>query len=113
MNIVNSLWDELGITEEYKYNFNQILKSYNSYNTSVIFFQEKENLQKFKTSLLKLKKEISSRETNITNLKKIIKELENDLYIEDIDGILKDIEHLIVPGDDDESISRVRDYFNI
>ena len=47
------------------------------------------------------------------NLKKIIKELENDLYIEDIDGILKDIEHLIVPGDDDESISRVRDYFNI
>ena len=78
ISIVNSLWDELGITEEYKHNFNQILKRYNSYNTSVIFFQEKENLQKFKTSLLKLKKEISSRETNITNLKKIIKKLDEN-----------------------------------
>ena len=47
------------------------------------------------------------------DLKKIIRGLENDLDIEDIDNILKDIEHLIVPGDDDKSISNVRDYFNI
>ena len=97
-NIVNSLWEELGITEEYKYNFNRILKSYNSYNTSVIFYQEKNNLEKFKTSLLKLKKEISSRETNITNLKKIIKKLDekeesntNSDLINEIISIIKQL----------------------
>ena len=55
LNVITSLWDELGVTEDYKYQFNQILES-NNYNSKIIFIQEKENLQKFKTSLIKLKK---------------------------------------------------------
>ena len=50
----------------------------------------------------------------ISQLKKIIRELENELSIEDIDDILKDIEHL---GNgckyNDDAIQRVKDYFKI
>ena len=48
-----------------------------------------------------------------TELKRIIKILENDLDIYDIDNILKDIEHLCVDYDIDKSIKNVREYFNV
>ena len=94
--IINTLWDELGITEEYKYYFNKLIKSFNSYYSNIILFQEKENLQKFKTSLIKLKKEISNRETNINKMKKIIKILDaekepNSNLIKEIVKIIKNL----------------------
>ena len=73
--VISTLWDELGVTEDYRYQFNQILES-NICNPKIMFCQEKENLKKFKTSLIKLKKEIYNRENNIENLIKIIKILE-------------------------------------
>ena len=73
--VISTLWDELGVTEDYRYQFNQILES-NICNPKIMFCQEKENLKKFKTSLIKLKKEIYNRENNIENLIKIIKTLE-------------------------------------
>ena len=74
MLVITTLWDELGITEDYRYQFNKILK-HNIYDSKMLFFQEKENLQKFRTSLMKLKKEIFYRENNIQSLVKIIKNL--------------------------------------
>ena len=71
LSVITSLWDELGVTEDYKYQFNQILDS-NIYNSRIMFFQEKESLQKFKKSIINLKKEINNRENNIKNLLKII-----------------------------------------
>ena len=96
LDIINALWDELGITEEYKFYFNQTLQSFNYYNSKIIFLQEKESLQKFKTSLMKLKKEISQREFNITNLKKIIKIIDakkeaNSEEIKEIINLIKSL----------------------
>ena len=75
--LINTLWDELGVTDDYKSQFNYILES-NIYNKKIILYQEKENLQKFRTSLMKLKKEIFYRENNIQNLVKIIKNFEEE-----------------------------------
>ena len=75
--LINALWDELGVTDDYKHQFNYILES-NIYNKKIILYQEKENLQKFRTSLMKLKKEIFYRENNIQNLVKIIKNFEEE-----------------------------------
>ena len=96
LDIINALWDELGITEEYKFYFNQTLQSFNYYNSKIIFLQEKESLQKFKTSLMKLKKEISQREFNITNLKNIIKLIDakkeaNSEEIKEIINLIKSL----------------------
>ena len=60
LSVITTLWDELGITGDYRYQFNKILK-HNIYSSKMLFFQEKESLQKFKTSLMKLKKEIYNR----------------------------------------------------
>ena len=92
LNVITSLWDELGVTEDYKYQFNQILES-NNYNSKIIFIQEKENLQKFKTSLIKLKKEINNRENNIKNLLKIIKIIDDEK--EANKNILKEVVNII------------------
>ena len=91
--IINTLWDELGITDEYKYYFNKLIKPFNSYYSNIILFQEKESLQKFKTTLIKLKKEISNRETNINKLKKIIKILDTEK--EPNPNIIKEIVKII------------------
>ena len=92
---LSSLWDELGITEDYKYHFNQIVES-NIYNPKIMFYQEKENLQKFKTSLMKLKKEIKNRENNINNLIKKIKIIEaqkeaNQSILKEVINIIKNL----------------------
>ena len=92
LNVITSLWDELGVTEDYKYQFNQILES-NNYNSKILFFQEKENLQKFKTSLIKLKKEINNRENNIKNLLKIIRIIDEEK--EANQNLLKEVVNII------------------
>ena len=92
LNVITTLWDELGVTEDYRYQFNQIIDS-NIYNSKIIFIQEKENLQKFKTSLMKLKKEIINRENNIENLIKIIRMIDNQKELNQ--NILKDVINII------------------
>ena len=92
LNVITTLWDELGVTEDYRYQFNQIIDS-NIYNPKIIFIQEKENLQKFKTSLMKLKKEIINRENNIENLIKIIRMIDNQKELNQ--NILKDVINII------------------
>ena len=92
LTLINTLWDELGITEDYKYQFNQIL-DLNLYDQKIIFIQEIENLQKFKNALIKLKKEIFNRENNIQNLIKIIKILDTDGIFNQ--NLLKEIINII------------------
>ena len=93
--VITTLWDELGITEDYRYQFNKILK-HNIYDSKMLFFQEKENLQKFKTSLMKLKKEIYNRENNIENLIKVVKmidaqKIENKVLLKEVVNLIKNL----------------------
>ena len=95
LSVITTLWDELGITEDYRYQFNKILK-HNIYSSKMLFFQEKESLQKFKTSLMKLKKEIYNRENNIENLIKIVKmidaqKIENKVLLKEVVNIIKNL----------------------
>ena len=91
--IIKNLWEELGITKEYQIQFNYYLQNENLRKT--MLFQEKEKLQKFRNSLMKLRKEIISRENNIESLIKIIKILENERMQEnllnEIIGIIKSL----------------------
>ena len=62
----------------------------------MLFFQEKENLQKFKTSLMKLKKEIYNRENNIENLIKVVKmidaqKIENKVLLKEVVNLIKNL----------------------
>ena len=80
--IIKNLWEELGITNEYQIQFNNFLQNKNL--RKIMFFQEKEKLQKFRNSLMKFRKEILARENNIESIIKIIKILENQKMQENI-----------------------------
>ena len=88
-------WDELGITQEYRNAFINMVKRVNESERRDIFLQEKINLKKFRDALLSLKKEISNRENNLLALKKFDKKLENCISVENnsgsIDNILQDV----------------------
>ena len=71
LGLLELAWNELGITLEYRTVFINVLKSSNDIEKINIFNQEKNNIKKFKESLLSLKKEIENRESNLTKLKKL------------------------------------------
>ena len=71
LGLLQLAWNELGITPEYRAIFINILQNSNETERINIFNQEKNNIKKFKDSLLTLKKEIENRESNLTKLKKI------------------------------------------
>ena len=88
--IIKNLWEELGVTKEYKKQFNNLLL--NESIRKIMFYQEKENLQKFRNSLMKLRKEIINRENNIESLLKIIRILEGQKMEE---NLLKEVVNII------------------
>ena len=71
LGLLQLAWDELGITTEYRAVFINILRNANDIERINIFNQEKNNIKKFKDSLVNLKKEIENRENNLTKLKKL------------------------------------------
>ena len=71
LGLLELAWNELGITSEYRSVFINVLKNSNDIEKINIFNQEKNNIKKFKESLLSLKKEIENRESNLTKLKKL------------------------------------------
>ena len=71
LGLLQLAWDELGITTEYRAVFINILRNANDIEKINIFNQEKNNIKKFKDSLVNLKKEIENRENNLTKLKKL------------------------------------------
>ena len=88
--IIKNLWEELGVTQEYQEQFNNFLGYENL--RKVMFIQEKENLQKFRYSLMKLRKEILNRENNIESLIKIIRAIESQ---NEIENLLKEVINII------------------
>ena len=97
--LLQSSWNELGITPEYRSVFINLAKKVSESERTDIFTQEKTNLKKFKDSLLNLKKEIANRENNLTILRKLDKTLEgctnNENNSNSIDSILKDAINII------------------
>ena len=88
--ILNNLWEELGVTKNYQEQFNHLLINENLRKTMI--YQEKESLQKFRNSLMKLRKEIICRENNIESLIKIIRILETENMK---DNLLKEVISII------------------
>ena len=91
--IIKNLWEELGVTQEYQEQFNNILVYENLRKN--LFNYEKENLQKFRNSLMKLRKEIINRENNIESLIRIIRAIEsqnaNDNLLKEVVNIIKSL----------------------
>ena len=99
LNLIKTQWDDLGINLEYRTIFINFIKNINNSERKDIFAQEKNNLKKFRDCLISLKKEINSREYNISILKQLDKNLENCINRGDeknsIDAILKEAINII------------------
>ena len=73
--LVNELWEKLGVTESYVDNFDFLLNSkINNRNTIFqMLSEEKKQLKKFRVDLMKVISEAAKRENKIKELKKLIK----------------------------------------
>ena len=92
LTIVQSLWDDLGIYEEYQEEFKNYIKQMtNEEKKNEILNLEKNQLRKYRDALLKLSAEISNRENNIIKLKKLCKELDNYALDKNTDNLPSDI----------------------
>ena len=95
--IIKNMWQDLGVTEDYKFEFICSLKDLNENQKKELLGQEKKNLKRFRDYLLKLSKEITNREKNILTLKKFNEILDisvpeqkiNESIINDIIKIIK------------------------
>ena len=74
---IQKLWNNLGINYRYQVLFDNYVQSCTEAQLKNIFLNERDNLQKFGDELLKLNKEIYSRENNIHSLRKYIFALNN------------------------------------
>lgn len=77
--IIQKVWEDLGVTYKYRVQFDNYIKTVSESTLKNIFHNEKRNLAKFKDALVKLSKEITSRENNIRTLKKYIFSLLNSV----------------------------------
>ena len=82
--IIQKIWNNLGVTYRYQVLFDNYIKSCPESKIKNILLNEKNNLKKFGEALLKLSKEIISRENNIHSLRRYIFALINGMnYLED------------------------------
>ena len=96
---IQNLWNNLGITYRYQALFDNYVQSCTEAQLKNIFLNERDNLQKFGDELLKLNKEINSRENNIHSLRRYIFALINSInYLEDEENekIKKNRENIII-----------------
>ena len=63
-------WYDLGITDNYQFQFHNSIKNLNEEQIKSIFFNEKYNLDRFRDIIIKLRNAIKSRDNNINNLRK-------------------------------------------
>ena len=75
--IIQKVWEDLNVTYNYRAQFDKYIKTISGANLKNIIHNEKKYLVRFKESLMKLSKEISSRENNIKSLKTNIASLLN------------------------------------
>ena len=99
LSLLQISWNELGITQEYRTVFMNILEEASENERNNIITQEKNNLKKFRDALLNLKKEIENRENNLTQLKNseyLIKNaMEDEQRANSINSILQNVISLI------------------
>ena len=99
LKILQYSWNELGITQEYRNVFMNILEDALENERYNIIAQEKNNMKKFKDAILSLKKEIENRESNLTQLKKsdflIQSAMTNEQNASSINSILQNVISLI------------------
>ncbi len=69
LNLVHSIWDDLGVTEEYRKVFESIVKELDEQTRKELFEFEITSLKKFSNSLYKLSKDINSRDKNVSQLR--------------------------------------------
>ena len=82
--VIQKIWEDLGITHKYRIQFDNYIKTVSKTKIKNIFINEKSNLKRYGETLLKLSKEISSRENNIHSLRKYCYSLINSSdYFED------------------------------
>ena len=96
--LIENLWEDLGVTQNYRLEFKtQLQKTKSEKTKSLLMLYEKNCLNKLREILLKLSNEITSREYNISSLKKNINKIENNVLSENIDinTILNKIIHCI------------------
>ena len=99
LSLLQISWNELGITQEYRTVFLNILEEASESERNNIITQEKNNLKKFRDALLNLKKEIENRENNLTQLKNaeyLIKNaMDDESRANTINSILQNVISLI------------------
>ena len=99
LSILESSWDELGITHEYRLAFINLVKIVSESERADILIQEKINLKKFRDALLHLKKEIANRENNLSALIQLNRKLDicinDENNVDSKDSILKEVINII------------------
>ena len=92
--VINNLWDNLGVLDEYKLIFNETIDSINNNNSkNELYYLEIENLKKFEESLIKFGKNIENREKSLLLLKKLNQVIETQFInfnLDIPDNIIKD-----------------------
>ena len=97
--VIKSLWDDLGVLNDYKLIFNETINSINNINSkNEFYFLEIENLKKFEESLKKYAKNIENREKSLLLLQKLNEVMETQyirLNLEIPDHIISDFTQAI------------------
>ena len=99
--LIQNMWEDLGVTNEFQSQFIEYVQNLKDKERKDYFSLEKKNLQRLRENLLKLTKEILSRENNIQTLKKFENVIEttfsssksklNESIINDIITVIKAI----------------------
>ena len=95
INILEQIWDELDISWQYREAFSMYIYNMNDEYKNNIITQEKNNLKRFKKTLINLKKEIDLRDNNILLLKNYNNRLENFNNKEQTTNIIEEIISLV------------------
>ena len=97
ISLVQSIWDQLGVTNAFRYNFIIYTDKMNKMERNNIFEHERNTLSKLLVSLNSLKNEVTAREDYIDSLKKKSRLLEGNLIdsedetLQEICDIIKDL----------------------
>ena len=113
---LESIWDDLGVTSQYRRIFVENVSEINEMEKADIFEKEKINYKKLKDSLMNLKREINAREYHIKSLKQYETIIEN--YVLEGNSInhnsnsFKEIINIII-GLRNNAINIVNLFFNV
>ena len=92
INIIQTLWNDLGVLPEYREEFkNYLLNLDNEEEKNEVISYEKNQLRKFRESLMKLTGEISNRDNNIFKLKKYCVELDKYALDKNMEEVPSDL----------------------